>query len=63
MTETENQEAIEALWEYQDPSLSEERFRLALKAAEGDYRLELLTQIARTLLAAREVCRSPRDSG
>jgi len=39
---------IEALWEYSDPALSEERFRAALDATAGDERLELLTQIART---------------
>ncbi len=39
---------IEALWDYADPGLSEERFRAALDTAWGDVRLELLTQIART---------------
>lgn len=39
---------IEAYWEYSDPAASEERFRVALAAAQGDLRLELLTQIART---------------
>jgi tetratricopeptide (TPR) repeat protein len=36
------------LWEYGDAAASEERFRAALDSAEGDVRLELLTQIART---------------
>ena len=39
---------IESFWEYSDPAASEERFRQALDAAEGDQRLELLTQIARS---------------
>ena len=39
---------IDAFWEYSDPAASEARFRAALDTAEGDERLELLTQIART---------------
>lgn len=39
---------IDSFWEYGDPAASEARFRAALAAAEGDQRLELLTQIART---------------
>ena len=39
---------IDAFWEYSDPAASEARFRAALALAEGDERLELLTQIART---------------
>jgi tetratricopeptide (TPR) repeat protein len=39
---------IEALWEYEDPAASEARFRAALEQAEGDLRLELVTQIARS---------------
>jgi tetratricopeptide (TPR) repeat protein len=39
---------IDALWEYTNPTVSEERFRSALSSAQGDARLELLTQIART---------------
>ena len=39
---------IDSFWEYTDPALSEERFRSALGTAQGDERLELLTQIART---------------
>jgi tetratricopeptide (TPR) repeat protein len=39
---------IDALWEYSDPAASEARFRAALETAEGDHRLELLTQVART---------------
>jgi tetratricopeptide (TPR) repeat protein len=40
---------IDSFWEYADPALSEERFRTALGSAKDDERLELLTQIARTL--------------
>jgi tetratricopeptide (TPR) repeat protein len=40
---------IDSLWEYEDPALSEERFRTALDSAKGDEHLELLTQIARTI--------------
>lgn len=39
---------IDSLWEYTNPALSEERFRSALIKTQGDDRLELLTQIART---------------
>jgi tetratricopeptide (TPR) repeat protein len=39
---------IDALWEYGDPARSETRFRAALANTNGDERLELLTQIART---------------
>jgi tetratricopeptide (TPR) repeat protein len=39
---------IDALWEYDDPARSESAFRDALANTNGDERLELLTQIART---------------
>lgn len=39
---------IDSYWEYSDPAGSEARFRAALAAAQGDERLEILTQIART---------------
>ena len=39
---------IDALWEYDDPVRSESAFRDALASTNGDERLELLTQIART---------------
>src|SRR4030042_4740929 len=39
---------IESFWEYSDPAASEQRFRQALESAEGNERLELLTQIARS---------------
>ncbi|MCU0491877.1 MAG: tetratricopeptide repeat protein [Chloroflexaceae bacterium] len=44
---------IDAMWDYSDPALSEERFRAALATAQGDLRLELLTQIARTFSLRR----------
>jgi tetratricopeptide (TPR) repeat protein len=44
---------IESFWEYTDPAASEERFRAALESAQGDFRLELLTQIARTFSLRR----------
>ena len=39
---------IDGFWEYSDPAGSESRFRAALASAQGDERLEVLTQIART---------------
>ena len=45
---------IDTYWEYSDPASSEERFREALKSAQGDERLELLTQIARTYSLRRK---------
>jgi tetratricopeptide (TPR) repeat protein len=48
MQEQENMIDVDAYWEYSDPAGSEERFRAALGSAQGDLRLELLTQIART---------------
>jgi tetratricopeptide (TPR) repeat protein len=45
---TENPNDIDSFWEYSDPALSEERFRNTLNSSQGDVRLELLTQIART---------------
>lgn len=44
---------LDSLWEYTDPALSEERFRAALSTAQGDARLETLTQIARTFSLRR----------
>ena len=44
---------IDSFWEYSDPGVSEERFRTALNSAQGDDRLELLTQIARTFSLRR----------
>ncbi len=48
MQTSENTPNIDSFWEYTNPAVSEERFRAALSSAQGDVRLELLTQIART---------------
>ena len=45
---------IDALWDYNQPALSETRFRDALKTESGDDALELETQIARTFGLRRE---------
>ena len=45
---------IDALWDYNQPAVSETRFRDALKAESGDDALELETQIARTFSLRRE---------
>ncbi len=39
---------LESFWEYDDPAASAARFRAALETAQGDDRLELMTQLART---------------
>ena len=41
-------ETIVQMWDFADPAKSESRFRDALGAASGDWRLELQTQVART---------------
>jgi tetratricopeptide (TPR) repeat protein len=41
-------QTIVDLWDFADPAKSEQRFRQALRDAQGDRRLELETQIART---------------
>lgn len=48
MTKPDGNTDIDSFWEYSDPALSEQRFRSALENAQGDVRLELLTQVART---------------
>jgi tetratricopeptide (TPR) repeat protein len=48
MSNTDPSPDLEEYWEYSDPAGSEERFRNTLGNIEGDYRLEILTQIART---------------
>jgi tetratricopeptide (TPR) repeat protein len=53
MRATGNCVDIDSFWEYSDPAGSEERFRLALDSAQGDTRLELLTQLARTFSLRR----------
>ncbi len=40
---------VDALWDFKQPALSEQRFRDALATAQGDDRLILQTQIARSL--------------
>jgi tetratricopeptide (TPR) repeat protein len=45
---------IDSYWEYSDPAASEVRFRSALEQAQGDDRLELQTQIARTYSLRRD---------
>jgi len=45
---------IDSYWEYGNPAASEARFRNALPQAQGDERLELLTQIARTYSLRRD---------
>ena len=45
---------IDALWDYDQPGVSELRFREALKRESGDDALEVETQIARTLSLRRE---------
>jgi len=48
MAASANNTDIDSFWEYTDPVASEARFRDAFGAAQGDERLELQTQIART---------------
>lgn len=45
---------LQALWDFSDPALSEERFRAALATAEPDDALILQTQIARSLGLRRQ---------
>jgi len=45
---------IDSYWEYSDRGASEVRFRSALEQAQGDDRLELQTQIARTYSLRRD---------
>lgn len=40
-------EEIDSLWDYDDPAASETKLRDALDGASGDFRAEILTQIAR----------------
>ncbi len=55
---------LKALWDFEKPELSEQRFRAALETAQGDEALILQTQIARTFALrkdferAREVLRA-----
>ena len=45
---------LDALWDFARPDLSEQRFRQALGAAQGDDALVLRTQVARTLGLRRQ---------
>lgn len=45
---------IDGLWDYNQPAVSETRFREALKTETGDDALELETQVARTFSLRRE---------
>jgi tetratricopeptide (TPR) repeat protein len=45
---------LSVLWDFNDPGLSESRFREALKSAAGDERLILHTQIARTHMLRKD---------
>ena len=51
---------IDAYWEYGNPAASEARFRGALVQAQGDERLEILTQIARTYSLRRDFSQAHR---
>jgi tetratricopeptide (TPR) repeat protein len=51
---------IDAFWEYGNPAASEARFRSALEQAQGDERLEILTQIARTYSLRRDFSEAHR---
>lgn len=44
---------IDALWDFADPALSEQRFRAAMTTAAGDVKVELQTQVARTFSLRR----------
>jgi tetratricopeptide (TPR) repeat protein len=49
---------IDAHWEYSNPAASEAKFRALLGQAQGDPRLELQTQIARTWSLRRDFARA-----
>lgn len=49
---------LDALWKFDDPAHSEERFRAALADASGDDALILKTQIARTFGLRRDFARA-----
>ena len=49
---------IDALWDYNQPAVSEARFRDALKTESGDDALELETQIARTFSLRSEALKA-----
>jgi len=49
---------LDALWDFSNPALSEQRFREALASAQGDDAIVLHTQIARTFGLRRELARA-----
>lgn len=51
---------IESHWDYANPAASEARFRELLVIAQGDDRLELLTQLARTYSLRRDFVQAHR---
>lgn len=51
---------IDSHWEYGDPAASEVRFRGLLEQAQGDQRLEVQTQIARTYSLRRDFAQAHR---
>ncbi len=52
---------VQSLWIFEDPALSEARFRAALGAAQGDDALVLRTQIARTFSLRRRFDEAHRE--
>jgi tetratricopeptide (TPR) repeat protein len=51
---------IDSYWEYADPAASEARFRSLLEQVQGDARLEVQTQIARTFSLRRDFAQAHR---
>jgi tetratricopeptide (TPR) repeat protein len=51
---------IDSYWEYADPAASEARFRGLLEQVQGDARLEVQTQIARTFSLRRDFAQAHR---
>ncbi len=51
---------IDSHWEYSDPAASEARFRALLGEVDGDERLEVQTQIARTYSLRRDFAQAHR---
>jgi tetratricopeptide (TPR) repeat protein len=49
---------LAALWDFNDPALSEQRFRSALQSAAGDEALIIQTQIARTYMLRKDFGRA-----
>ena len=51
---------VDSYWEYGDPAASEARFRGLIEQAQGDERLEVQTQIARTYSLRRDFAQAHR---